>query len=462
MKIIPLINQFTNDFNKSFKEDLNHFNLESKIRNVGDSFSLKLYESFLNFLDYKFKYSRQRKLEFNIKQTRKKTLITSIGTITINSTSYYNKTTNEHYVPLRDILDLKPYQRLTNEAEFQLVKYSMDENMSQAGRHALRNTIISRSTVSKKIAKLNGSIKENITKVSNQPDVLYIEMDEIHANLQHGGNKICPCAIVHEGYEETFVKRKKLKNIRYFASAKLSYEELWEVIFDYVNKRYYIDKFKCIFVSGDGAVGIKNYTNCFPNAKFVLDKFHYLRKHLNYIFKKERELKDIADNYIRNDLIDDFKILVNYQIEKYPEQEKYMKQHMNYILNNLQGIKNQEDPLYACHCSMEGHVNHGFARYIASSPFSFSLNGLENKLKLLVYHANKHELTIEDYYNLKFGTDEYKEINVKRNILTNIKYDQKLTSNYSNKNELIINCPLPLYDYKDNRNKLRDIINLKI
>ena len=49
-------------------------------------------------------------------------------------------------------------------------------------------------------------------------------MDEIHANLQHNGNKICPCAIVHEGYEEDFVKRKKLKNIRYFASSKLTYE----------------------------------------------------------------------------------------------------------------------------------------------------------------------------------------------------------------------------------------------
>ena len=63
-------------------------------------------------------------------------------------------------------------------------------------------------------------------------------MDEIHANLQHEGNKICPAAIVHEGYEEDFVKRKKLKNIHYFADSELTYEELWEVIFDYVDKRY--------------------------------------------------------------------------------------------------------------------------------------------------------------------------------------------------------------------------------
>ena len=428
MKIIPLINEITNSFNEIFKNNLNPLNLESKIRDVGDLFTLKLYESFLNYFDDQFKNKKERKDKYNIKETRKRTLITSVGIITVNSTSYIDKETKEYYIPLRDILHLKPYQRLTNEAEYQLTKYAMEENMSQAARHALRNTIISRSTVSKKIKVLDGSINEVIIKSTNQPDILYIEMDEIHANLQKGGNKICPCAIVHEGYEEDFVKRKKLKNIRYFASSKLTYEELWEVIFDYVNKKYDIDKFKVIFVSGDGAPGIKNYTNCFPNAKFVLDPFHYIRKHLKYIFKDDIELRNIADNYIRNDLIDDFKLLVKFQIEKYPEQEKYMKEHMNYIINNSEGIKNQNDEDYKVHCSMEGHVNQAFARYITSSPYGFSEQGLENKLKLLVYHANKHELTIEDYYNLKYGTNSYEQINI--NIKKNI-------NNYTKKKLLI-------------------------
>ncbi len=367
MSIIPLINEFTNTFNQTFQKNLNPFNLESKIRNVGDSFTLKIYESFLNYIDQQIKHSQERKDHYYVKETRKRTLITSIGCITINSTSYINKSTKERYVPLRDVLFLKSYQRLTNEAEYQLIKYAMDENMSQSARHALRNTPISRSTVSKKLAKLDGSIVENVTRVTHQPDVLYIEMDEIHANLQNGGNKICPAAIVHEGYEEDFVKRKKLKNIRYFASSNLSYEELWEVIFDYVNKRYDITKFKIIFVSGDGASGIKNFHNCFPKAKFVLDPFHYIKKHLNYIFKNEINLRNIADDYIRNNLLDDFKTLVNSQIEKYSNQEKYMKEHMNYILNNLEGIQNQSHVDYKVHCSMEGHINQAFARYITSS-----------------------------------------------------------------------------------------------
>ena len=459
MKIIPLINEFTNTFNETFSKNLNPFNLESKIRDVGDIFTLKLYESFLNYIDDKFKKSRERKQIYNIKETRKRILITSIGCITINSTSYINKITKERFVLLREILHLKPYQRLTNEAEYQLIKYAMDENMSQSAHHALRNTIVSRSTVSKKLAKLDGSINEVITRCKNQPDILYIEMDEIHANLQQGGNQICPCAIVHEGYEEDFVKRKKLKNIHYFASSKLTYEELWEVVFDYVDKKYNIDKFKVIFVSGDGATGIKNYSNCFPNAKFVLDQYHYIKKHLKYIFKNESKLRNIADDYIRNDLIDDFKTLVNLQIKKYPEQEKYMNEHMNYIINNLEGIKNQNDPLYKCSCSMEGHINQGFARYITSSPYGFSKQGLENKLKLLVYHANKHELTIEDYYNLKYGNNSYEEINIKIKKLTHIKYDQKLTSNHSL--EYKINTKLPILDSSFENNKLKELTSIR-
>ena len=455
MEIIPLINEFTNTFNEIFKENINPLNLESKIRDAGDTFTLLLYEKLLNYIDERFKNSKERKQIYNIKETRKRHLITSIGYITINSTSYYNKKTKERFVLLRELLNLKPYQRITNEAEYQLIKYAMDENMSQSARHALRNTVISRSTVSKKIASLDGSILENIIKSTNQPDILYIEMDEIHANLQHGGNKICPCAIVHEGYEEAFVKRKKLKNIHYFASSELTYEELWEVIFDYVDKKYDIDKFKMIFVSGDGASGIKNYTNCFPKTKFVLDPFHYIRKYLNYIFKDNIELRNIADDYIRHDLINDFKLLVQHQIELFPLQKDKMKEHMNYIINNIDGIKNQKNYLYNCPCSMEGHVNQAFARHITSSPYGFSQRGLKNKLKLLVYHANKVDLTIQDFYNLKFGTDSYKEINIKIKKLTNFKYDQRLSSNHSL--EYKIDTSLPIFDSPEDNNKYSEL-----
>ena len=40
MKIIPLINEFTKSFNETFQKNLNPLNLESKIRDIGDTFNI--------------------------------------------------------------------------------------------------------------------------------------------------------------------------------------------------------------------------------------------------------------------------------------------------------------------------------------------------------------------------------------------------------------------------------------
>ena len=117
------------------------------------------------------------------------------------------------------------------------------------------------------------------------------------------------------------------------------------------------------------------------------------------------------------------------------------------------------DKDYKVHCSMEGHVNQAFARYITSSPYGFSESGLENKLKLLVYHANKHELTIKDYFNLKYGNNSYEEINIKIKKLCNIKYDQRLTSNYPL--EYKINTGLPTFDNTIQNNKFKELTSIR-
>ena len=173
----------------------------------------------------------------------------------------------------------------------------------------------------------------------------------------------------------------------------------------------------------------------------------------------ENEIKYIADEYIRNGLIDDFKKLVHLQIEKYPDQEKEMIKHMNTILNNIEGIKNQNLEDYKTHCSMEGHVSQAFARHITSSPYGFSRQGLENKLKLLVYHANKVELTIEDYYNLKYGKNSYIEIVKKIKNILNIKRDIKLIKNYTTDYEVQV-CH-PLFDSNKLTNQYRERTDMR-
>lgn len=425
MNMITLFDNFMNRFNEVFTK--NSVNLENEIMQLGDNFSIELFVKIIEDADIKFRDSLERKQKYSIKAYHNKNLVTTLGIINFIFTRYQDKNTNKSYTFIRDFLKLKPYQRMTDEAEHAIVKYAMENNMSKAAKNALRNVEICRSTVSKKLAKLDGTPHLNIEKCKDQPKILFIEMDEIHANLQIKGNKgpsknhICPCAIVHEGYTEKtkLAKRKELKNVKNFASAKLDYKDLWEVIYDYVDKKYDIDSFDYMFVSGDGAAGIKEYSTAFPNAIFVLDKFHY-KKALKYIFKDKKVLK-IADEYIRNDKIEDFKTLVNIEIEKRPYQKDELEGKMNYIINNIEGIKNQKHKFYICPCSMEGHVSNKYARFITTSPYAFSLRGLENKLKLLVMHADNHTLTFNEYLDMKYGTNEYQDILEKIYEITHIK-----------------------------------------
>ena len=112
MNIIPIFYDFTNIFNEKMSTNINPLNLEQKIIETGDDFTLKLYEDYLSFLDRCFKYSGDRLEKYIVKETTLKTLTSSIGNITFTSTRYIDRETKKSYYPIRDILNLKAYQRM--------------------------------------------------------------------------------------------------------------------------------------------------------------------------------------------------------------------------------------------------------------------------------------------------------------------------------------------------------------
>ena len=116
------------------------------------------------------------------------------------------------------------------------------------------------------------------------------------------------------------------------------------------------------------------------------------------IFKKEPLITSIADSYLRNKRINEFKELVNLQIQQFPEQESDMIKVQNFLINNIEGIINQHHPLYECPCSMEGHISNKYAKFITSRPHSYSEDGLENVVQLLTMKANKIDNNKDNKY----------------------------------------------------------------
>ena len=347
-------------------------------------------------------------------------MITSLGIVTFNKTYYKSKVKindkYQYYSYLEDYLGIDKWAKMSLSAEVNLINNALDNGMTWSAKNTIPNYEISRQTISTKIKNINYNYIENINK-KNTPNILYIEADEVHANLQSKNpgnkNKIVPVILTHEGHKEEFVKKKELKNTHYIASSILKTDKLWEETYKYLDTTYDLNKVDKIFLSSDGGTWITGYDVAFSNIIFVLDKFHY-RKSLNYIFKKEPTITELADNYLRNKMINEFKLLVKVQYELYPDQKDKMIKQQNYLINHIDGIINQHHPDYKCPCSMEGHISNKYAKFITSRPHAYSNDGLENITQLLTMKANNIKLTEEIYYKFKTGESVYKKLNLEK------------------------------------------------
>ena len=68
---------------------------------------------------------------YYVKETKPRIILNCIGYITCKMTRYTSKANKTSYTFLRDVLNLKPYQRITERAEYELIKYAKDEKISK-------------------------------------------------------------------------------------------------------------------------------------------------------------------------------------------------------------------------------------------------------------------------------------------------------------------------------------------
>lgn len=455
MNMISLFNSFVNHLNKILVNNQFLHELEHNLSNSTNQLNLDVLKNILEYLDLEYKNSTERKDKYYVQQIRSRSLITSLGLITFNKTYYKSKEKvngkYEYYSYLEDYLGIDKWAKLSLSAELNLINNALDNGYSWSCKNSIPNYIVSRQTISKKVKSINFNYSESIIR-KDSPNVLYIEADEVHANLQFRGagkrNRIVPVILTHEGHKEDFVKRKQLKNSHYISSSILKTDKLWDEAYKYLDKKYDLDKVNTIFISGDGGPWIKAYDIAFPNAIYVLDKFHY-RKALNYIFKRQPILTSNADYYLRNNMINDFKQIVQYQISLYPHQKDNMLKKQKYLLNNIQGIINQNHPLYNCPCSMEGHISNMYARFITSRPHSYSEDGLENIVQLLTMKANNVKLTEEIYHQFKFGKSTYKRLNLEK-FISIFKNQAKIFVDVNNKYNIQHYVDNSNFNLKDN------------
>lgn len=386
------------------------------LRKVLDEAGRKTIVGILETVDKILFENQRRKQEYETKDLRKRTIITEYGNIEYRRRYYRNRKTKEYVYLADEKLGIEKNERMTKEVESKIIEYAHDISYAKAGKKAVKEEIISPTTVMKKLRKeeLKVEVREEKKKIKR----LYIEADEDHVSKR--GNKVgMPKLIyVHEG-NYTKGKRHILKNVHYIGSLGKNSEEIWLEVAEYIDKKYDVKNIERVYIGGDGASWIKEGLNWIEKSKFVLDKFHLL-KYVNQAtvdFPQYRSKIWYNINiYDRVSLENIFKEIIKKTTEE--KRREKVKDSWKYIKKQWEGIEIYErEGKYLKGCSAEGHISHVYADRMSSRPRTWCDEGIDKMSRLRVFVSNGGKIYEELIKRKKINTKlkKYDKI-IKRNI----------------------------------------------
>jgi len=401
------ISDFTND-------------LESKMIEFGNQVTQFLVEYAENII-FKLK---DRKEKFECLEKDDRTIISIFGEVNFKRRYYQDKETKERIYLLDQFLKLEKRERMLPNVKERLIDEARETSYKRAGEKASYGTEISKQTVKNEIHKLDFKPeiveeKENKKKVKK----LYIIADEDHVHLQKGGIEEPRLIIV---YDSIIAKGKRieLKNKKHFGGIYTKkIDDLWEEVMTYIENNYDTEYLERVYISGDGANWIKTGLEWIIKSVYVLDEFH-MKKAVNGIVgkitkankkEKEKQKKEMRTALRRLNFVR-FKEICYEILEE--EMEKTTRERkedlMDYILNNVEGIKNLYRNKKELHgCSAEGHISHIYSDRMSSRPMGWSTTNINNMSRLRA--AKEDNISTEEILNNSKKVIELKEIQKIRN-----------------------------------------------
>lgn len=413
------------------------------LRQVFDEAGRKTLVGILENIDTILFENPRRKIEYETKDLRKRSLITDYGNIEYTRRYYRNKRTKEYIYLADEKMGIEKNERISKDVESKIIEFAHDLSYLKTGKKVVGNEVISPTTVMHKVRKEELKIETQIEKKKIKR--LYIEADEDHVSER--GNKIgMPKLIyIHEGnYQKG--KRNVLKNVHYIGCLGKNSEELWLEVAEYIDKKYDLKEVEKIYIGGDGASWIKEGLNWIEKSEFVLDKFHLLK----YINQATVEFPEYRNKLWYNINIYDpisveniFKEIIN-KTEDEKRKEK-VKDSYKYIMNQWKGIEIYEtDKKYLKGCSAEGHISHVYADRMSSRPRTWSDDGINKMSRLRTFVSN--------------GGKIYEEIIKRKKIKTKLKkYDKIIKRNIKKDVETITGTKLPIIE-NGIKSRTRDIL----
>lgn len=387
---------------KFFENPKDFYSLETSIKASAESFSAGFLGMVLSGMDERLCKDAWRKLRYNVCRHDKRTLITSVGDVSFDST-YFKSRDNQggyHYL-LEEMLGLDAHERFSEAAETAILTEAMKTSYEEAAKVIPSKSTITKTTVLNKVHGIADAIPFQTPEVKKKCRYLFIEADEDHVAEQHGRwgkeNKsfMSRLAYIYEYKQENpkIKGRKELVSTHYFSGlyeGSKGVRAFWEEVQGYIEGVYDPDELQQVFISGDAAGWIRSATTYIDRSLYCVDKFHMTK----YINAAANQMLDEADEAKANL----YKYIYKKQRKKFKKYTDEMLASANnpdpihdlqsYALENWSAVIRSYHEKLLSGCSAEGHVSSVLSDRLSSRPMGWSKTGADRMSKLRCYERN--------------------------------------------------------------------------
>ena len=438
-----IFDNFSNNLNKQLSEmnrNGNVMNYVTLLSNLDESLCIVARESLVSIfetMDKSFRISAERKRKYEIKSHHPRTIMTIFGEITFNRTFYTSKLNGKNYCFVDRILGLHKYDYFDPYLKALIIEYSANNSMPKVAKYIndlIGNRIklkssfnyVSRQTIRNIIMSALLS-KPELEKIET-PEVLHVIADEKWIHTQNNDNKdvMEKSIVIFNG-----IRNKKLINKQIFASINYSYIQK---CLDYIYEVYDVDKFKTIYVMGDGANWIKSLRESFRfnkdvNVIYALDKFHF-KQALHHI-ALNKDLEKILEEYIINKNKHAFNCCCDELIKSFPHRGKTINEKRKYIINNITGIIDMYK--YKLSCPMESQISHNIADLFSARPKGYSIKTINKLTEIRLLFKNNYNL--KELYLNNFNNN--KQLIMNKDELNFNMFEKKETYSLATRNDFM-------------------------
>ena len=408
MDIVSLIEDLVKRLNeaeeKFFENPKDFFTLETSVKSSTEAFAAKYLGMLISSINRQIYEDGWRQGKYKVQRNDRRTLITSVGDVTFESTYYQSvEAPKEYHYLTEEIIGLGSHERFSEAAEAVLLTEALKSSYAEAARAIPSKQKITRTTVMNKVHGIAKELPEEKAEKQKEVPYLFIEADEDHVAQQHGrwtdkkDNKsfISKLAYVYE-YRQENPKcrgRRELVNTFYFGGV---YEEgkgvrdFWDNVFKYISNNYNYENINKIYLIGDGAGWIKSGVNHIPKSVFCADKYHLMK----YINRASNQMLDEADN-AKAEIYRLLEARRKKQLTAYidsmagsTDNQEPVTALKTFITRNWEGVMRSLHDSIVSGCSAEGHVSHVLSDRLSSRPKGWSKTGADRMSKLRCYEKN--------------------------------------------------------------------------